>query len=109
MEKTLKSILDIGKKMHDALSADDLDAFYTLVDQREVLIDQLRAPEKNYALPAEASQALEKQFNTIINALNKKEHHMMEQLQQLDRMKKANHSYKGPQKRRELINRTLLG
>ena len=109
MEKMLKAILEVGEKMKTALSSDNLEEFYSLMDEREALVQQLPIEEKNNRLPAEDSQALEEQFQSIIALLNQKEHDMMTQLQHIDRIKKASKSYKGTRQRRELINRTLLG
>ena len=109
MENTINAIFEVGEKMKTALSADNLEDFYLLMDEREKLVQQLPDQEKNYKLPTETSQALEDQFQAIVTLLNQKEQNMMSQLQHVDRIKKANKSYKGTRKRRELINRTLLG
>ncbi len=108
MDKTLKALYTLGEKMQQALDADDLGAFYKLVDEREQIVRQLR-PEKEKGLSPEDSATLETQFHAIMGALNIKEMKMMEQLQQLDKFRKADRSYNTSTQHRRFINDKLTG
>ena len=112
MSMDLKALLALGNQMHDALAADDFQKFYDLVEERERLVDKLSPEEaaaKKIGLDKNDAVALEAQYNQILTLLEKKEAHMMEQLQQIDQLKKAGKSYGANYKRRQLINRKLLG
>ncbi len=113
MNIDLKALLALGDKMHEALVADDFETFYELVDEREKLVGKL-SPQNTGAphagLKKTDAQVLEKQYNQIMNLLDEKEHHMMQQLRQIDQLKKAGKSYNSANyQRRQLINRKLLG
>lgn len=108
MDNTLKALYDLGEKMQEALDADDLGAFYKLVDQRENIVKQLR-PEKEKGLSPEDTATLETQFHAIMGALNSKEMQMIEQLQQLDKFRKADRSYNTSAQHRRFINDKLTG
>ena len=108
----LKALIHLGDQIHDALAADDFQKFYDLVEERERLVNQL-SPEdavtRNQGLDKADAEALEAQYNQIVALLEKKEAHMMDQLRQIDQLKKAGKSYGDNYKRRQLINRKLLG
>ncbi len=108
MDKTLKAIYNLGEQMQAALDADDLGMFYKLVDEREVLVKQLK-PQQEQAFSPEDTATLEAQFNAIMGALNGKELKMMEQLRQLDKFRKADRSYNTATQRRRFINDKLTG
>ncbi len=113
MSMNLKALLDLGNKMHEALVADDFQTFYDLVDEREKLVGALspqHAAANDASLDKSDALALEQQYNHIMNLLEQKEHHMMQQLRHMDQLKKAGKSYNNANyARRQLINRKLLG
>ena len=112
MEKILKAILNIGEQIQLALSTDDLDSFYDLLEEREKLVaslNQMAATTPLSPIHSDAARALEAQFNSIIELLDKKEEQMMEQLRHVDRFRKAGQSYTPPVERRQFINKDLRG
>lgn len=108
MDTTLKALYKLGEQMQQALDADDLGTFYELVDQRELLVQKLRPRHENSLTPEDTAN-LENQFNAIIGALNNKELQMMEQLQKLDKFRKADRSYNTSAQHRRFINDKLTG
>lgn len=109
MHTSIKAIFDVGKKMQQALKTNDLDGFYTLVDERENLIAGLKKKNGNLQISEKDAAALEKQFQLIIETLNQKEQQMIDQLNQLDQFRKAGRSYHAPQNRRQFIRKNLMG
>ena len=109
MTDTLQTLLDVGDQIKQAIGADDMTAFYELIQERETLVQTLTKPASSRFLTEEDAQALDMQFNEIMAAIKDKETQMMEQLQSLDRLKKASHSYQTPPDRRTFINRSLHG
>lgn len=111
MENQLKEILAIGNQILDALASDDLELFYTLIDQRETLVKDFKKPDSSSGpsqLHVAYIQSLEEQYAQIVEVINQKERKLMQQLNHLNNLKKADNTY-GNRKRRQLIQGKLLG
>ncbi|MFK7849150.1 MAG: hypothetical protein AB8G77_27935 [Rhodothermales bacterium] len=110
MDDSIKKILKVGTLIKQALDANDIDSFYNLVDKREEFINELKASGyKSTDMSASDTQAIEQQFQEIVEAMNSKEEEMLQQLQQLDQFKRADRSYNTGHQRRQFITKKLLG
>ncbi len=110
MNDTVRKIYKVGTLIQQALEANDINSFCNLIDKREELINELKASgHKSTDLNAADAQAIEEQFNAIVEAMNSKENDMLQQLQQLDQFKRADRSYNTGYQRRQFINKKLMG
>ena len=112
MTELLNSIYQIGEEMRVKLSENDLESFYTLLSDRQNAIQHLSAlSEKNASSPqlSEKFSELEAQFKLIMNDLRQKEQSMIQDLQQLQNLKQAQHSYSFDRKPHRFFRNNVTG
>lgn len=112
MTELLDSIYQIGEKMRVKLSENDLESFYILLGDRQSAIQRLsELSEKRSSSPqlSEKFSELEEQFNLIMNDLRLKEQSMIQDLQQLQNLKQARHSYGFDRKPHRFLKNNVTG
>lgn len=107
----LDEIFTLGESMRTALEADDMDAFFALLDQRGALVEQLdarRAPAGDVL--AGRADALARQHTALAVSIQAQQQRLAEALNTLAQVKQAKDRYG---KRRaaptRILNKNLCG
>lgn len=108
----LEKIYALGENMRVALESEDVEAFYTLVEERGALLDQLNA----CANPLERSDAwnqiaerMREQHRILTDALARQEMRLQNSLGSLNRYKGAQRSYAGIEPRGTILRNHVKG
>jgi len=106
-------MLGLGQRILHALDNDELDTFFLLFDQREHLLEALAEQDAEGALSTPACRALlrklERQEQTIGDALAAKEQEKERQIHELQHQKKARRTYASPRVPPQWLNPGLTG
>lgn len=108
----LQTICDLGERMCTALGADDLDTFFGLMQERSLLVEELKA----YESPADVdpdwrhtAAALEAQHKVLAEAMAAQEQRVGEALSALHRYDTARDSYTAPDSPSSILHRDVRG
>ena len=113
MTYTIHQMLALGQRILGALERDELETFFMLFDQREHLLATLTEQHADGALSTPACRALlrklERQEQTIGDALVAKEQEKERQIHELQHEKKARRTYAAPRVPPRWLNPGLTG
>ena len=108
----MDQLIDHGARLIACLEADDFDTFRTLFDEREDLLDALRAsgsPEAVSPTWMDQYPTLAAQERRLAELLGARAHRLSETLQGMRRYQDARRQYAAPPPRRRILNRHLQG
>ncbi len=108
----LLAIHTLGDQMYDALQSDDLETFFSAMEQRTGLIEELAATRQN-PFPDEAlvqmAPMLAEQQQRLTEAFAAQEQRLREAIGEQMRLRTAHRKYHQRTPRRSLLNKNLHG
>lgn len=110
----LNELYRIGEEMHAALVADDLDAFFSGMEARTALAEQLKATPPPEPRPPEweaLAERMQLQYDELVTAIEQHRQHIAHLLNHQQRFKKAQAGYQpaGQPLPRGVLHRNVQG
>ena len=112
MRDMLDELYALGEKMLAHLSEDNLEIFYSLLSDRQELIQDInRESEKTATMRTHSEKfaRIDEQFKRILKELRIKEQGLFENLRQLQNLKQAQQSYHFDRQPRRFLRSNLSG